>query len=613
MWVYDLETLAFLEVNDAAVLKYGYSRDEFLRMRIADIRPPDDVPALLANVAEQRTALQQSGHWRHRLKSGELIDVEIVSHTLRFAERAAALVVAQDVTARLRAERDLANSEARKAGMLEAAMDAIVAADHQGLITEFNPAAERAFGLRARDVLGRPLDETIIPPGLRDRHRWAFARYLDTGQPTILGRRLELSGLHADGHEFPIEFTVYRVPMDGPPVFSAFIRDLTEAKALQEQLFQAQKMESVGRLAGGIAHDFNNLLTAISGYAQLALDEPRLSADAREAIAQITTAAERATELTSQLLAFSRRQVLRPVSLHLGLKVDEIAPMLRRLLGEDVDLITHTAPALGNVLVDPSQLTQVILNLAVNARDAMPRGGTLTIETDNVELDAEYAAGHAEVTPGPYVVLSVTDSGTGMDETTRARLFEPFFTTKEQGKGTGLGLATVYGIVKQSGGHIWAYSEPNHGTVFKIYLPRVETPAVEPRERRAAAPAGRGTETIMVVEDDAAVRQFVQIVLERHGYRVIAASGASDALDRIAGADGPIHLLITDIVMPGMSGVELAKRAAELVPGIKVMFASGYTENTIVHHGVLDPGVPFLQKPFAPGQLAERVRVELDS
>jgi PAS domain S-box-containing protein len=613
MWVYDLETLAFLEVNDAAVARYGYSRDEFLGMRLTDIRPPEDIPSLLANVAQERTALQQSGRWRHRLKSGELINVEIISHTLRFGKRAAALVVAQDVTARLRAERDLAASEARKAGMLEAALDAIVAIDHQGLITEFNPAAERIFGYRVQDVRGQPLAETIIPPGLRDRHRAAFARYLETEQPTILGRRLELTGLHADGHEFPVELTVYRIPVDGPPVFSAFIRDLTEARALQEQLLQAQKMESVGRLAGGIAHDFNNLLTAINGYAQLTLDDPQLSAEARGGLVQISTAAERATELTSQLLAFSRRQVMQPVSLQLGTKIDEIAPMLRRLLGEDVELITRTRPELGNVLVDPGQLTQVILNLAVNARDAMPRGGTLTIEADNVELDATYAAGHAEVVPGPYTVLSVTDSGTGMDEATRAHLFEPFFTTKELGKGTGLGLATVYGIVKQSGGHIWAYSEPEHGTVFKIYLPRVDAPTAEPREPRAAVPTSRGTETVMVVEDDAAVRQFVQIVLERQGYRVIAAGNASDALDRIAGADGPIHLLITDIVMPGISGVELAKRAAQLAPGIKVLFASGYTENTIVHHGVLDPGVPFLQKPFAPGQLAARVRAELDS
>jgi two-component system cell cycle sensor histidine kinase/response regulator CckA len=613
MWVYDLETHAFLEVNDAAVAKYGYSRDEFLRMRITDIGPPEDIPALLANVAQQRTALQQSGHWRHRLKSGQLIDVEISSRTLRFAKRAAALVVAQDVTERLRAERDLLAHEARKAGMLEAALDAIVAIDHNGSITDFNPAAERIFGYRAEAVRGRPLAETIIPPSLRDRHQTAFDRYLQTEQPTILGRRLELIGLHADGHEFPVELTVYRVPIEGPPVFSAFIRDLTQARQLEEQLVQAQKMESVGRLAGGIAHDFNNLLTAINGFAQLTLDDPQLSAVARDALVQISAAADRASELTSQLLAFSRRQVMQPISLHPGIKVDDIAPMLRRLLGEDIELITRAAPDLGHVLVDPGQLTQVILNLAVNARDAMPRGGTLTIEAENVDLDANYAAGHAEVIPGQYVVLSVTDSGVGMDEATRARLFEPFFTTKELGKGTGLGLATVYGIIKQSGGHIWAYSEPDHGTVFKIYLPRVDAPVEAPVEARGAGEPSRGAETVLVVEDDLAVRRLVQIVLQRRGYRVIAAASATDALERLASPDQRIDLLITDIVMPGMSGVELAKRAADLLPGLKVLFASGYTEDTIVHHGMLDPGVPFLQKPFAPNQLAERVRAELDA
>ncbi|MGH2454650.1 MAG: PAS domain S-box protein [Candidatus Limnocylindria bacterium] len=614
MWVYDLETLAFLEVNEAAVAKYGYRRDEFLGMRLTDIRPPEDVPALLANVEQQRTALQQSGRWRHRLKSGALIEVEIISHTLRFAKRAAALVVAQDVTARLRAERDLVASEARKAGMLAAALDAIVAIDHAGRITDFNPSAERIFGHRADDVRGRPLAETIIPSALRDRHRAAFDRYLATEQPTILGRRLELSGLHADGHEFPVELTVYRVPIDGPPVFSAFIRDLTQARQLEEQLLQAQKMESVGRLAGGIAHDFNNLLTAINGYAQLTLEDPELSADVRNALVQIAAAADRATELTSGLLAFSRRQVMQPVSLHLGAKVDDVAPMLRRLLGEDVELVTRTAPGLGHVLVDPGQLTQVILNLAVNARDAMPRGGALTIEADNVELDAQYAAGHAEVEPGPYVVLSVTDTGSGMDEATRARLFEPFFTTKEQGKGTGLGLATVYGIVKQSGGHVWVYSEPDHGTVFKIYLPRVDIVAAAAAERPTSPRGdGRGTETVLIVEDDPAVRRFVQVVLESRGYRVIAATSAQDALEHVAGGSEAIDLLITDIVMPGMSGIELARRIAEVAPGLKVLFASGYTENTIVHHGMLDPGVRFLQKPFAPSQLADRVRAELDS
>jgi PAS domain S-box-containing protein len=613
MWVYDIETLAFLEVNGAAVARYGYRRDEFLGMRITDIRPPEDVPALVADVARARTPLQQSGGWRHRLKSGVLIDVEINSHTLRFADRPAALVVAHDVTDRLRAERSLTESEARKAAMLEAALDAVVAIDDEGRITEFNPAAERTFGHRRADVVGRPIAETIIPTGLRDRHRRGFARYLTTGVSTILGRRLQLTGLRADGVEFPVELTVYRVPLPGPPAFSAFIRDLTEARRLEEQLLQTQKMDSVGRLAGGIAHDFNNLLTAISGFAELALGHPGIAPEVEKDLKQIQVAASRAAELTGQLLAFSRRQVMQPIALDLGEALHELSPMLQRLLGEDIRLNVSADPGLGNVLADPGQVSQVIVNLAVNARDAMPAGGRLTFEAANVELDAEYAQGHAEVLPGPYVVLSVTDTGSGMDEATRARLFEPFFTTKEQGKGTGLGLATAYGIVRQSGGHIWVYSEQGRGTVFKVYLPRIEavsgertTPVVRPRHTE-------GTESILVVEDDDSVRGFVRTVLESRGYRVVAAANADDAVEQAVGHDGPIGLLLTDVVMPGMSGADLAARIRDIVPDVKVLFVSGYTENTIVHHGVLDPGVSFLAKPFSPNTLAERVRAELDS
>jgi PAS domain S-box-containing protein len=612
MWVYDLETLAFLEVNDAAVARYGFSRAEFLDMRIADIRPEEDVRALLADVAKDRTALQQSGPWRHRAKSGEVMTVDISSHTLEFDGRRAALVVAHDTTARLSAERSLSESEARKAALFEAALDAIVAIDAEGRITEFNPAAEATFGLPRNEILGRPIVDTIIPPHFRERHRRAFDRYLASGQSAILGRRLQLSGLHADGHEFPVELTVYRVPLPGPPTFSAFIRDLTESRRLEEQLLQAQKMESIGRLAGGIAHDFNNLLTAISGYAQLALDRNDLVPALKQEVEQIRIAAGRAVELTSQLLAFSRRQVMQPIALDLGETLQDIGPMLRRILGEDVRLTTKVDPELGSVLADPGQLSQVIVNLAVNARDAMPSGGTLTLETTNVDLDTQYALGHAEVVPGPYVLLSVTDTGAGMDEATRARLFEPFFTTKEQGKGTGLGLATVYGIVRQSGGHIWVYSEPGRGTVFKVYLPRVEGVTAERLAPPARPRQTDGTETILVVEDDAGVRAFVETVLSGRGYRVLVASNADEALRR-AKVDGPIALLLTDVVMPGLSGADLAEHVRAVTPQVRVLFVSGYTEDTIVHHGVLDPTVSFLAKPFSPDALAERVRAELDA
>ncbi len=614
MWVYDLETLAFLEVNDAAIAKYGYARDEFMAMRITDIRPAEDVPALLANLAQKRTSLQQSGRWRHRLRDGELISVEISSHKLRLAGRDAALVVAQDVTDRLAAEAGRVESEARKGALLDAALDAIVAIDPEGRITEWNPAAERIFGWSRSEALGRPIVDTIIPPSLRDRHRRGFTRYHATGESTILGRRLQLTGLRANGSEFPVELTVLRVPLPGPPSFSAFLRDLTDARRMEEQLLQAQKMESIGRLAGGIAHDFNNLLTAISGYADLARESPGLDPAVVRDLDQIALSATRATELTSQLLAFSRRQVMQPVALRLGDVLDGLAPLLGRLLGEDVDLDLTVEPDLGHVMADPGQLTQVVLNLAVNARDAMPHGGTLTLEAAEVELDADYAQGHAEVEPGRYVVLSVSDTGEGMDEATRARLFEPFFTTKELGKGTGLGLATVYGIVKQSGGHIWVYSEPGHGSVFKVYLPRVDAVAGERSDPTPERPdQDRGNETILVVEDDDSVRSFVRVVLEGQGYRVLVASTPAEAIAMRSAHAESIHLLLTDIVMPGMSGIELARSMREISPGLRVLFVSGYTENTIVHHGMLDPGVSFLPKPFSPVALADRVRQELDT
>lgn len=612
MWVYDLESLAFLEINDAAVAKYGYSREAFLSMRITDIRPAEDVPALLANLAAPRSTLQQSGRWRHRRAGGDVIDVEIFSHSLRFAGRPAALVVAQDVTDRLRAESALAESEERKSAMLNAALDAVVAIDHDGRITEFNPAAEQMFGQRRQDVLGRQIAETIIPPALRDRHRGGLARYLATGESTILGRRMQLSAVDADGREFPIELTVYRVPVPGSPTFSAFIRDLSGARRLEEQLLQVQKMESVGRLAGGIAHDFNNLLTAIMGYSRLALDDPETPPRVRSDLEQIATAAARATELTGQLLAFSRRQVLQPKALQIGAELEAITPMLHRLLGEEIRIVTIVDPTVGHVLADPGQLTQVILNLVVNARDAMPAGGTVTIEARNIDLDVEDAQGQPDWEPGPYVLLSVTDTGVGTDDGTRARLFEPFFTTKEVGKGTGLGLATVYGIVNQSGGHVWVDSEQDHGTVFKVYLPRVEATNNVRADLIRPPSDAVGTETILVVEDDAAVRGFTRTVLEARGYHVLVAAGPAEAVDLAAAHDGHIRILVTDVVMPGMSGVVLAQRLQARTPGLKVLFVSGYAENAIVRRGVLDPETPFLAKPFSPDALAARVRQVLD-
>jgi PAS domain S-box-containing protein len=390
-------------------------------------------------------------------------------------------------------------------------------------------------------------------------------------------------------------------------------RDVSEQRRLEEQFRQAQKMEAVGQLAGGIAHDFNNLLTAILGNTQLLLRDLPPGNAMRGDVEEIRKASERAAGLTRQLLAYSRRQMLQPEILDLNVVVADMDRMLRRLIGEHIALVSVPAPDLGWVRADPSQIEQVLVNLVVNARDAMPEGGRLTIETANIELDAAYAQDHLGATPGPYAMLAVTDTGTGMDATVRAHLFEPFFTTKEVGKGTGLGLATVYGIVKQSGGHISVYTEVDRGSSFKVYLPRVERPSAP-----AAAPPSRpgitrGSETVLVVEDDRAVLALSCRALEAEGYTILCASDGADALRIVERHGGEIHLLLTDVVMPGMSGRELAEQMTARRAGIRILYMSGYPGDAAVHHGALVRGSAFLQKPFAPDALARKVRETLDA
>jgi signal transduction histidine kinase len=389
--------------------------------------------------------------------------------------------------------------------------------------------------------------------------------------------------------------------------------EIAERKHLEEQLVQSQKMEAVGRLAGGIAHDFNNLLTAIIGYSQLVMSRLDQSDPMRRQIEEIEKAGKRASTLTSQLLAFSRKQVLQPRVLNLNELIADIGKMLQRLIGEDVELRTNLDRGIGSVKADPGQVEQIIMNLAVNARDAMPKGGKLTIETQNVYLDEAYATEHAEVQSGPHVMMAISDTGTGMDRETQARIFEPFFTTKEKGRGTGLGLSTVYGIVKQSGGHIWIYSEVGKGTAFKIYLPRVEEMAEEMETPSPLGESLRGMETILLVEDEEAVRKLAVQVLRLNGYTVLEAADATEALQIYEQYEGTIHLIITDVVMPGLSGRELADRLAPFRPEMSVLYMSGYTDNAIVHHGVLDAGTAFLQKPFTPDDLARKVREVLEA
>jgi two-component system, cell cycle sensor histidine kinase and response regulator CckA len=484
MWVFDLDTHKLLAVNGAAIAHYGYRREEFLALRIEDLRPPEDIPELERHLATRPAGYRTTGPWRHRKKDGTIIQVETSGHEIPFAGRRAEFVV---------------------------------------------------------------------------------------------------------------------------------IDDVTERRRLEEQFRQAQKMEAVGRLAAGVAHDFNNLLTAILGTTDLMIEDVPADHPNREGLLDIRGAAERAAVLTRQLLTFSRQQVVSPRVLRLNELITDLVKLLRRLLGEDVTIATALTPDCGPVKADPGQLEQVIVNLSVNARDAMPNGGRLMLETKNVDLDGDYPTERVTIPAGRYVMLAVTDTGTGMDAKTKARIFEPFFTTKPVGKGTGLGLATVYGVVQQSGGYIWLYTEPGHGTSFKIYLPRVDAVETETAAEASLAGVLDGSETVLVAEDEEAVRQIIEKALDAHGYRVLSARDGAEALERASVYAGQIDLLVTDVVMPDMNGRELSRRLVETRPNLRTLYLSGYTDDAILHRGVLQQGVAFLQKPFSLRMLARKVREVIEA
>lgn len=489
--------------------------------------------------------------------------------------------------------------------LLESASQAIISIDRTGRIVLANHRTEEMFNYTREELIGARM-EILLPESRRGVHGSEREAYFNQPHIRPMGIGMDLQGRRRDGTEFPVEVSLSYVQSEEGLFAIAFVSDISQRKQLEEQLVHAQKMEAVGRLAGGVAHDFNNMLTVISGYSRMILDELSPLDPLREYAEEIGKAADRAGAITNQLLAFSRRQVIQPRVVSVNSIVGQTEKMLRRLLGEDVQLTLDLHADVYNIKVDPNQIEQAIVNLAVNARDAMPSGGHISIETGNVHLDENYVKTHLGVRPGDYVMIAMTDTGHGMEPATRQRIFEPFFTTKEQGKGTGLGLATVYGMVKQSGGDIWVYSEPGRGTTFKLYFPRVGEGVAENTSGLRDSSVRQGNETVLVVEDEKPVRDLTVRMLQQLGYSVLSAASGAEAIEISGSYAGKITILVTDVVMPQMSGRQVADALLARRPDLKVLYLSGYTENTVIHHGI-ESGVDFLPKPFSRETLSRKL------
>jgi PAS domain S-box-containing protein len=608
-------------VNQAAADLLGLSLEGLLGQNFHEISSWKD-SGLLARAEEtMRTGIACRWETPFTSTADKSLWLDFRLERVDLAGAPTLLLIFSDISERIHAQKDLRESEARFRALIENVSDLITIVDGRGNVLFESPSCERFAGYRPEEVVGQNIFDGYLHPDDIQKVQEVFAATMQ--EAGLTSPVLEARFLHADGSWRTMEMVGRSLKEpSGELVAVVNSRDITERKRAEaalreseEQLRQAQKMEAVGQLAGGIAHDFNNVLTAILGYSEMILaSEACPPGPLRADVEEIKAAGDRASALTRQILAFSRRQALRPEVLSLNDALVSTELLLRRTLGEEIDLISKLDPDLGLVEVDINQFEQVLVNLALNARDAMPIGGALTLETKNVELDQEYCLRHAEARPGPCVMLAVSDTGVGMDEETKSHIFEPFFTTKEPGKGTGLGLATVYGIVKQSDGNIFVYSEPGAGSTFKLYLPRVDKPAKK-RVRSPRLPGSvAGNETVLVVEDETAVRELVRRVLGQLGYTVLTAGSADEALTFLEKADSPIDLLLTDVVLPGsLQGNELARAASAFWPRLPVLYMSGYTRDAIVHSGRLDEGVNYLEKPFTPDQLAGRVREVIDS
>jgi PAS domain S-box-containing protein len=593
-----------LDVNEAYCRMSGYTRDELLKCTISDLEAAESQEETREHMGRVMSAGADRFTSKHRAKDGRVFDVEISASYSK--ARRCFFVFVHDNSSQVRMEHTLR----LQAAALRAAADAIVITDTNGAIEWVNPAFEAFTGFTAAEAIGKN-PGALVKSG---KHDQAF--YKDLWDTIRAGRvwHGEVINRRKDGSLYTERQSITPVLYESGVIthFVAIKEDITEHMQLQAQLLQAQKMESVGRLASGVAHDFNNLLSVILGWTGMALEELPADHAVRPSLEEVLKAGEGAASLTRQLLAFSRQQVVEPTLFNANDLVVEMNKMFRRVIGEDITLVTRTDPELGTVKMDRGQLEQVLMNLLVNARDAMPDGGTLTIETANVVLDAEYARRNSGMTPGEYVMLAVSDSGVGMNEETRTRIFEPFFTTKGHGKGTGLGLATCYGVAKQAGGYIAAGSEEGLGTTMKLYLPRRPEAAVTAARSRKKTPM-RGGETILLVEDDAAVRRVTARMLEAQGYRVLSTASGEEALRVIEEEREPLQLVLTDVVLSGgINGRLLADRARTLRPELKVLFASGYTSDVTILHGLLEERVALVQKPFTAELLGRKVREVLD-
>jgi two-component system, cell cycle sensor histidine kinase and response regulator CckA len=731
MWVYDLKTLHCLEVNQAAVRQYGYSRADFLNTLLTDIHPPEDMPYLVEDVARTRAGVQHSGEWRHLHKDGRLIDVEVICHGVAFGAPEAQVVVVHDITKQRQAEQALRHAERKYQRIFEEAIIGMYQSTPDGRLLSANPAMARMFGFDSpRELIASLTNreaQSYVDPTRREEFErllrkqgvvthfelqvqrkdgskvwlWTNAQAVREGNALVRyegtfeditdrklleGRLLQAQQKYRDivenavigifqgssdgryitvnpalaamlGYDSPndlmasiTDFTqqVYVDPRsraefkrlakkqavatsfetqayckDGSKVwlcanvwatlkdgnvvgYEGINENVTQRKVLEDELRQAHKMEAVGQLTTGIAHDFNNMLSIVIGYSDLLRKELPRGDLTHKYIEQITTAGHRASTLTRQLLAFSRKQVIQPMVLDLNATTSEFEKMMRRLIGEDIEITFRRSPGLGRVNMDPGQVEQILMNLVVNARDAMPQGGKLGIDTANVELDETQAGWMVHAPPGPYVMLSVSDTGCGMDEKTQLRIFEPFFTTKGVGKGTGLGLSTVYGIVKQNLGHIATHSVPGEGTTFTVYLPRIAESAKMSGPPETLEKIPFGTETVLIVEDEESLRMLARICLESNGYSVLDAPNAAAALKLAKKYDGRIHLLLTDVVMPGMSGRELAECLTDQ-RDVRVMYMSGYNNELIDHCGTLERDTVLLEKPFTLHSLLIKV------